>query len=162
MARVVLGLGSNLGDRLGNLRNALGMLEPFYQPKSLRISSIWETEPIDCPEGSPSFLNCVIEFETDLLPEDLLRKTQEIELALGRPEEREVNSPRPVDLDMLLYGDLQISTPHLTVPHPRMMRRAFVLCPLAELRSEFEDAARRCNQPGITPLKEALHQGSKR
>lgn len=156
MAIVGLSLGANLGDRKANFRAALEALKPLYLADSLRLAGLYETEPVDCPPGSPSFLNTVIEFETELSPESLLEKTQQIELDLGRPQEREVNAPRPVDLDLLYYDDLEIATEFLTLPHPRMMERAFVLCPLAELRPEFSKAALASDRTGIARLTESL------
>lgn len=152
MPIVALSLGSNLGEREANLKAAVDALEPFYLAGSLRVAGVYETEPVDCPPGSPSFLNSVIEFETTLSAEALLAETQAIEARLGRPEEREINAPRPVDLDILLYDDLKIETPTLTVPHPRMKERAFVLCPLAELRPEYEKAATEIAHEGIQRL----------
>ncbi|MEM1441633.1 MAG: 2-amino-4-hydroxy-6-hydroxymethyldihydropteridine diphosphokinase [Verrucomicrobiota bacterium] len=155
MELVALSLGSNLGDRLENLRNAIQLLDKAIAPGSLRCSPIYETEPVGCPEGSPSFLNAVIEFSTHLQPEELLEATQSIERKLGRPDERALNAPRPVDLDIILYGSLSVDTSRLTIPHPRMKERAFVLCPLADLRPEFLEDATRSDRTGIekTELK---------
>lgn len=149
MERVALSLGANLGDRLENLREAVRRIEPVAIPGTLHRSSVYETEPVGCPPGSPSFLNAVIVFETELLPEALLDHTQKIEGALGRPEVRAMNSPRPVDIDILLFGDREVSTTRLTIPHPRLFERAFVLCPLAELLPEFAKDASSSDQNGI-------------
>ncbi len=157
MAIVGLSLGANLGDRKANFRAAIEALKPLYLANSLRFAGLYETEPLDCPPGSPLFLNTVIEFETELSPESLLENTQQIELDLGRPEERALNAPRPVDIDMLYYDDLKVSTEFLTLPHPRMMERAFVLCPLAELRPEFSEAALATDHTGVVRLEESLY-----
>ena len=126
MKTVYLGLGSNLGDRRANLEAAVEKLAPVT-----RASSIYETEPRDLPH-QPWFLNQVIEIETDLLPKQLLARTQKIERELGR---RRVigKGPRVIDIDILLFGSAAIETAELQVPHPRMTERRFVLEPLAEL-----------------------------
>lgn len=156
MSSVVLSIGSNLGDRAQNLRDAVVRLESVIVPGSLRVSGLYETEPVDCPPDSPSFLNAVIAFETELEADTLLNETQKIERNLGRPLEREKNAPRPVDLDILLYDDLSIATERLTIPHPRMLDRAFVLCPLAEIRGEFALSAKNSDQEGLLRLPDPL------
>lgn len=134
MARVGISLGSNLGDRLGNLREAAAKLRDISRSEVI-ASSVYETEPVDCPEGSPGFYNAVLEFTTDLSPVALLDFTQRIESEAGRPETREVNSPRPIDVDLLFYGDTILESERLTLPHPRMFEREFVLRPLFEISS---------------------------
>ena len=131
--RAYLGLGSNLGDRRGNLQRALQALEgPAL--RVMRVSSLYETEPRDLP-GQPWFLNLVAEVETTLFPMQLLTRGQRVERTLGRT--RGVpKGPRTMDIDLLLYGHAVISTGRLTVPHPRMAERRFVLEPLAELAAE--------------------------
>ena len=129
---VFVGLGSNLGDRAGNLLLAVrGMMDAGL--KVVRLSSIYETEPVDlCVQ--PTFLNMVAEIERgDLFSsEQTLARLLRIEYALGR--RRDVrHGPRPIDLDLLLYGDEQRVTEFLTLPHPRLHQRRFVLVPLAEL-----------------------------
>lgn len=103
----------------------------------LLVSSVYETEPVDCPPGSGSFYNAVIELETGLPPLELLGRTQEIEQTLGRPAERERNAPRTVDLDLLYYDNLKLTEEGLILPHPRMWERAFVLLPLSEIRPDL-------------------------
>ena len=100
-----------------------------------RSSSIFETEPVDLPD-QPLFLNCVLEIETTLQPLELLRRIHEIEAACGRTREIP-KGPRTLDIDILLYGDLVIGTPELTIPHPAMLERRFVLEPLAELAPDL-------------------------
>jgi 2-amino-4-hydroxy-6-hydroxymethyldihydropteridine diphosphokinase len=137
MARVGISLGSNLGDRIVHLRSAIERLSPVRLSEHLLLSPVFETEPIDCPEGSGAFYNAVIEIETDLAPLELLAATQAIERALGRPEVRAVNAPRTLDLDLLYYDDLSLEAPGLLLPHPRMFQRAFVLKPLAAIRPDL-------------------------
>jgi 2-amino-4-hydroxy-6-hydroxymethyldihydropteridine diphosphokinase len=127
---VYLSLGSNLGDREQMLRQALELLAA-PDLRILRVSSIRETEPVDVLD-QPRFLNLVAEVETDLFPKQLLQRVQRIELDLGRKRLRP-KGPRTIDIDILLYGDAVIDSPELTVPHPRMAERRFVLEPLAEL-----------------------------
>lgn len=131
--RVYIGLGSNLGDRLSNLKAALGKLSSRLQIVS--VSSVYETEPIG-PE-QPDYLNAVISADTDLAPDDLLAVMQQTELELGR--KRLIRwGPRTIDLDLLLYGDQVIDTEDLKVPHPEITNRAFVVVPLLELQPELE------------------------
>lgn len=137
MTRVGIGLGSNLGDRLSHLRAALARLRSVRATSHLLLSPVFETEPVDCPPGSTSFYNAVIEIETRLSPADLLAATQQIERILGRPELRARNAPRTVDLDLLYYGTLSVEVEHLVLPHPRMHERAFVLKPLHRIRPDL-------------------------
>jgi 2-amino-4-hydroxy-6-hydroxymethyldihydropteridine diphosphokinase len=128
MCEVFLGLGSNLGDRAGFLGQAVVALEPLGK---VTRSRWYETAAVGLP-GAPAFLNGVVRLETDLAPDELLRKTREIERRLGRDPLRRTGS-RTVDIDILLYGRQVISRPGLEIPHPRLHQRAFVLVPLAEL-----------------------------
>ena len=127
---VYLSLGSNLGDRLENLRRACAALAP-RGIRLRRASSLYETEPVDVQDQG-WFLNCVIEVETALPPARLLEVLQQIERELGR-ERLQPKGPRTIDLDILLYGDLMIRDENLVVPHPRLHERRFVLEPLREL-----------------------------
>jgi 2-amino-4-hydroxy-6-hydroxymethyldihydropteridine diphosphokinase len=130
--RAFIGLGSNLGDRLDNLKRALNSLEG--SGIALRaVSSVYETEPVGPPQ--PDFLNAVCEVETDLPAVDLFRTLKRIEAQIGRVA-GERWGPRVIDLDLLLYGDEMVQTPELVVPHPEMTRRAFVLVPLLEIAPE--------------------------
>ena len=129
MPEVFLALGANLGDRRQNLRAAARALAEFVG--EIRASSLYESVPVGVTD-QPLFLNAVLVGRTELAAEALLDRTQEIEIALGRrPGPRW--GPRPIDIDLLLYGDAAIETPRLTVPHPRMHERGFVLRPLADL-----------------------------
>jgi 2-amino-4-hydroxy-6-hydroxymethyldihydropteridine diphosphokinase len=158
MARVGISLGSNLGDRIVHLRTAVERLAPLRSSDHLLLSPVFETEPVDCPEGSGAFYNAVIEIETDLAPLELLAATQEIERQLGRPEVRAVNAPRTVDLDLLYYDDLAMMAPGLELPHPRMFLRAFVLKPLAAIRPDLvpADAFKSVNDSGVLEVEEKI------
>jgi 2-amino-4-hydroxy-6-hydroxymethyldihydropteridine diphosphokinase len=130
MTTVYLSLGSNLGDREKNLRAAIAaLLSAGARPT--RVSSLYETEPVDFAE-QPWFLNCVVEAETLLPPLELLRALRALETQLGSKKQFP-KGPRLLDIDILVYGDAMIDTPELQVPHPRMTQRRFVLAPLAEL-----------------------------
>src|SRR6185437_15685660 len=113
-------------DRAANLRAAISLMDEAGI-STRRRSSIWETEPV--PADQPSFLNAVVAAETNFEPGALLAQLKRIEHELGRRPERRWG-PRPIDLDILFYGDTALETPTLTVPHPRIAERAFVLAPL--------------------------------
>ena len=133
--RAYVGVGSNLGDRAGNLLLALGGMTKAGLNVS-RLSSVYETEPAGVPEEQPAFLNMVAELSAPLPePEALLRLLLDIERSLGRRRPRPL-APRTLDLDLLLYGDERRETDPLTLPHPRLHQRRFVLAPLAELIPE--------------------------
>lgn len=126
MTVAYVALGSNLGDRREHLRDAVRSL-----PGVRRVSSVYETAPVGGPEQGP-YLNCVVEIDTDLDPHDLLAACQAVERAAERV--RTVRwGPRTLDADVLLYDEIEVDTPDLVIPHPRMHRRRFVLAPLAEL-----------------------------
>ena len=126
-----VGMGSNLGAREEHLRRALTGISAIPGVTLLRASSLYETQPVGGPPQGP-YLNAAAELTTRLAPEDLLTALQGLEREAGRL--REVRwGPRTLDLDLLLYGDEAIDRPGLTVPHPRLAERAFVLRPLAEL-----------------------------
>ena len=133
MSRAYIALGSNLGDRRANIESALNLLTgPSIAV--MAVSMLLETAPVECPPGSPPFLNAAAALETELPPSELLERLLEVERALGRNREGEArNSARTIDLDLLLYGDQILSEPGLVVPHPRMHQRPFVLAPLAEI-----------------------------
>ena len=126
---VYLGLGSNIGNRLANLRMALRLLAPLCRVEE--TSSLYETAPVGV-EAQPSFYNAVCRVSTGLEPRGLLRHLKNIELQIGRRPGVHWG-PRPIDLDIILYGDAVVEEPDLIVPHPRLAERAFVLVPLAEL-----------------------------
>jgi 2-amino-4-hydroxy-6-hydroxymethyldihydropteridine diphosphokinase len=130
---VYLSLGSNVGDRIANLRVALAAL-PGVGLSVTRVSQFYETEPVDYLQQA-WFLNCVVEAETALLPAELLRQLRAIEARMGS-KKAFAKGPRLLDLDILLYGDQVVDQPDLQVPHPRMAQRRFVLVPLAEIAPE--------------------------
>jgi 2-amino-4-hydroxy-6-hydroxymethyldihydropteridine diphosphokinase len=129
MVDVFLALGSNLGDRARNLKAAIAGLSGIIDVT--RISPIYETEP-KYVEDQPQFLNMAVAGETDLAASDLLASIKTLECSLGRtPSER--FGPRIIDLDIIFYGEVQIDLPDLTIPHPGLAERAFVLRPLADI-----------------------------
>jgi 2-amino-4-hydroxy-6-hydroxymethyldihydropteridine diphosphokinase len=129
-----IALGSNLGDRAGQLDRALERLGALPGTRLVARSRWHETEPMGGPAGQPRFLNGVVRLETDLGPRELLAALQRIELEAGRRRELEPrHGPRPLDLDLLGYADLRLDEPALQLPHPRMEERLFVLEPLAEI-----------------------------
>ena len=134
MTTVYIALGTNVGDRERNLREALGLLAEAGI-HILKISSIYETEPVDYLQQA-WFLNAVLEAQTDLPALDLLHKLRSIESAMGSKKPF-AKGPRLIDLDILLFGNESIATPELQVPHPRMLQRRFVLVPLAEIAPNF-------------------------
>lgn len=131
MVRAYLGLGANLGDRRGTLEHAISLFSQRPGIRPLRVSSLYETEPVDVAGGW--FLNCVVEIETSLGPQQLFESILQVEEACGRSRTREPGEARVVDVDLLLYGSEIVAEPNLHVPHPRMHLRRFVLMPLAEL-----------------------------
>jgi len=131
---VYLGLGSNIGDRAENLRQALELLET-PRLHVTRTSSTYETAPIDYT-AQASFLNLVAEAETELLPMQLLKHVMDVERQMGR-KRLIPKGPRVIDVDILLYGNFKVTSPQLEIPHPRMTERRFVLEPLAELAPEL-------------------------
>lgn len=134
MTRAFLGLGSNLGERERFLADALGTLGASVTA----VSDVYETEPVGGPGGQGAFLNLVVELDTDLDPHELLAVCRRLESAAERV--REVHwGPRTLDVDVLWIDGVTIDDPELTVPHPRMRQRRFVLAPLSELASELVD-----------------------
>jgi len=133
--RVFLGLGANLGDRRENLRGALRLLA--RECEIVAVSSLYESVAV-VPEGrppGPRYYNAACEISTELEPQDLLRFVKEIEREIGRrPAERW--APRPIDIDILLYGSRIIDEPGLVVPHPLLAERAFVLAPLGDIAAD--------------------------
>lgn len=126
---VHLSLGSNVGDREKNLRDATRRLGSIGRVQA--ISSVYETEPMEFTD-QPWFLNCVVALETSSTPAQLMQQLLEIEQNMGR-QRLQKKGPRTIDLDMLLFGDEVVNTAELTVPHPAMQHRRFVLEPLAEI-----------------------------
>jgi 2-amino-4-hydroxy-6-hydroxymethyldihydropteridine diphosphokinase len=136
--RAGVALGSNLGDRLANLRNARKDIAALASAGSLvRASAIYETEPVGCETGAAKFLNAAIEFEYVGEARDLLRELAAIEKRLGRPATHARNVSRTIDLDLIYFGDLEIETTELQLPHPRITEREFVLRPLVDIRPDL-------------------------
>jgi len=131
MHLATLGLGANLGDRLRSLQAAVDLLadEGVHTVASSRV---WETEPVGGPPDQPPYLNAVIRTETEAAPREVLAACNRVEGELGRTREVRWGS-RTIDIDVLLYDDLIMNDPALTIPHPRMTERAFVVLPLLEL-----------------------------
>ncbi|MDO8730419.1 MAG: 2-amino-4-hydroxy-6-hydroxymethyldihydropteridine diphosphokinase [Candidatus Omnitrophota bacterium] len=138
MATATLSLGSNLGDRAENLRVALQKIGELPSTRIVKSSTFHETDPVGGPPQG-KFLNAAARLETELEPHELLHSLQKIEREMGRPAEHERWGPRVIDLDLLTYDNLRLNTPELTLPHPRMKERAFVLIPLAEISPEFKN-----------------------
>jgi 2-amino-4-hydroxy-6-hydroxymethyldihydropteridine diphosphokinase len=136
--RAGIALGSNLGDRLANLEAARAQLTKFpnVEPPIL-ASAVYETEPVDCESSAGKFFNAVMEIGYAGEATELLRALRQIEADGGRPPFHARNRSRTLDLDLLYFGDLEITTPELEVPHPRVQTRRFVLEPLAEIRPEL-------------------------
>ena len=161
--RVGIALGSNLGDRLANLRAARKAIDSLASPltnprgsahlrrsapagsvvdlaaakSAVLVSSVHETEPVDCEPGAGKFLNAVLEIEYDGDPSDLLRELIRIEESLGRDRKHAKNVSRKIDLDLLYADDLNVENERLQLPHPRMHLRKFVLQPLADIRPDL-------------------------
>lgn len=146
LARAFIGVGANQGDVRTALASAVAAMTAMPGTRALRSSSLYATAPQDAT--GPDFLNAVVELQTTLTPQALLAQLRQIELAHGR-ERPYRNAPRTLDLDVLLHGDTQIDTPELTVPHPRLQLRAFVLLPLAELAPTLVI-------PGLGPISTLL------
>jgi 2-amino-4-hydroxy-6-hydroxymethyldihydropteridine diphosphokinase len=136
--RTAVALGSNLGDRLDNLRTARQQICDLadIQPPLLS-SAIYETDPVDCEPGAPKFLNAVVEFGYNGDPQQLLKELKSVEDALGRPREHPRNVSRKIDIDLLYIGEAEMNEGELELPHPRMHLRKFVLQPLADIRPEL-------------------------
>ena len=136
--QVGIALGSNLGDRLGNLRTARDLLAAIAVPEAPVLQApVYRTEPVDCPQDSPDFFNTVIEITYAGSPSGLLELTQSFQRKLGRPDVHERNGPRTIDIDLLYFGQERIRTESLELPHPRLTQRRFVLEPLAAIRPDL-------------------------
>jgi|SRR5579872_1963913 len=149
-----LSLGSNLGDREAHLRKAITQLETVGRVKA--VSSFYETEPVEFTQQS-NFLNCAVALETPLAPTGLMPRLLEIERNLGR-ERVQKKGPRTIDIDILLFGDLVVESPELTIPHAAMAQRKFVLEPLAEIAPDLVHPVTKIT---IRQLLEELPAGQK-
>ena len=145
MTRVYLGLGSNLGDRAAHLATAVAAL-----PDVVAVSPVYETAPVGGPEGQGRFLNLVVELDTALTPHQLLALCHQLETAAGRVR-AERWGPRTLDVDVLWIDGVDVDEPELTVPHPRLHERAFVLAPLRDVAPDLvpADWAARVDAGGI-------------
>ena len=133
-----IALGSNLGDSLANVQRAIEWLEAL-SARPLARSTLWRTAPVDCPPGSPDFVNAVVGIfpQRGETPETLLAKLQVLEKEFGRQPKQVLNEPRPLDLDLIAWGDKRRRSAALTLPHPRAHERKFVLQPLAEIAPDL-------------------------
>ena len=133
-----IALGSNIEPRLLNLQAARRRLFALHSNTGpVACSKVYETSPVDCPEGTAPFLNAVLEISTLLSPSELLVRLQEIESDLGRPPAHAKNAPRTIDLDLLYCDSLTVTLPELELPHPRISQRLFVLKPLCDIRPDL-------------------------
>ncbi len=134
-SRTGIALGSNLGNRLANLREARDRLVGLMPPETTFLqSSVYQSEPVGCPSNSPDFYNAVIEIDYVGQPHDLLQATQGIEWHIGRTATAERNAPRLIDLDILYFDQHVMDGDILTLPHPGLIYRRFVLRPLTDIR----------------------------
>lgn len=168
MPRAGIALGSNLGDRLQNLRSALDELRAIaISGDPVLTAPVYQTAPLLCPPDSPDFLNTVVEIAFEGTPLELLEKTQSIELKLGRSRCPERNAPRVIDIDLLYLGDEPFNHASLILPHPRIAERRFVLQPLADIRPDLVLIGRETNiattlknlaspEPPLTPFAATL------
>lgn len=154
MHQAMLSLGSNMGDRMQNLQDALRMLEQTGVVESM--SGVYETEPVGF-DAQDDFLNMVVDYRTPLAPADLLDRLLAVEKSLGR-DRREKWGPRTIDIDILLYDDEVINDPHLTIPHPYYHERRFVLVPLVEIAPERVCPVRKVTMKQLLELCKDRHR----
>ena len=138
MTRAYLALGSNLGDRLAHLQSAVDGLDADDDIRLVAVSRVYETAPVGGPPQD-AYLNAVVAVDTELTAHDLLARAQQLERDARRVRDERFG-PRTLDVDVLLYDDVTIETPELTVPHPRMWERGFVLAPLRDVAPDLVDA----------------------
>jgi 2-amino-4-hydroxy-6-hydroxymethyldihydropteridine diphosphokinase len=158
MHQAFIALGSNLQNPQAQVERALQTIANTANIKLIKASSLYKTAPVGY-DNQPDFINAVAKIETDLSPTALLHKLLEIETQHGR-ERPFPNAPRVLDLDVLLYENIEINTPELTLPHPRMHTRGFVMLPLAEIAPKIDignygyadDLAAKCDNQGVSKL----------
>jgi 2-amino-4-hydroxy-6-hydroxymethyldihydropteridine diphosphokinase len=150
---VYLSLGSNLGDREANLRTAIEKLKEIGNP--IAVSFFYEAEPVEVSGTQPWFLNCAVKFDTEKMPRQLIAAILGIEQEMGR-QRKQQKGPRTIDIDILLFGSSVIEIPSLTIPHPKLHQRRFVLEPLAEIAP---DARHPVFKRTIRELRDALPPG---
>ncbi len=157
--RCVLAIGSNLGERLANLQGALDALADTPEVWLTAVSPVYETDPVDAPEGSQEFLNAVVLLDTTLPARTLLDRALAIEDAFGRERTGERGAPRTLDVDLIVVGDRRSTDEHLVLPHPKAHERSFVLTPWRDLEpdAELPDAGR-----VVDLLEKAGDQGVRR
>ncbi len=136
--RAVISVGSNLGERRTNLQGAVDSLSDTPEVWVTSVSPVYETDPIDAPEGSRDYLNAVVLLDTTLSARTLLERAHAIEAAYGRERGEEANAPRTLDVDLIVVGDRRADEEDLQLPHPRAHERAFVLVPWLDLEPEAE------------------------
>jgi 2-amino-4-hydroxy-6-hydroxymethyldihydropteridine diphosphokinase len=161
VVRAYIGLGSNLEAPIEQVRSAIAALGRLPALRLVHCSSLYRTKPVGFAD-QPDFINAVCAIDTSLPPPALLDHLMTIEQAQGRARDRERNTPRTLDLDLLVYGEVELSSPDLTIPHPRLHERAFVLVPLAEIaptlqvprRGDIGALLARCNLSGVWRLEE--------
>jgi 2-amino-4-hydroxy-6-hydroxymethyldihydropteridine diphosphokinase len=149
---VYLSIGSNLGDRAANLREAIQKLEDLG--KVVEVSSFYETEPVELT-AQPWFLNCAVKLDTEKMPRQLISAILSLEQSMGR-QRKQKKGPRIIDIDILLFGSSVIEIPSLTIPHPKLHERRFVLEPLAEIAP---DARHPVFKRSMRELRDALPPG---
>ena len=149
---VYLSLGSNLGDRDANLRTAIEMLAGFGKVSA--VSSFYETEPVEVT-AQPWFLNCAVKFDTEKMPRQLISAILSLEQNMGR-QRKQQKGPRTIDIDILLFGSSVIEIPSLTIPHPHLHERRFVLEPMSEIAAEVRHPI---FKRSIRELRDALAPG---
>jgi len=149
-ALAIVALGSNLGESKTVVRSAMDRLQSLSDQPILR-SSLWKSAPVDCPEGSPDFINAAVGLQPrpDETPESILKKLLQLELEFGNRPRLVVNAPRHLDLDLIAFGNATRAKPDLTLPHPRAHLREFVLKPLIEITPDYR-------LPGQTDSLQAL------
>jgi 2-amino-4-hydroxy-6-hydroxymethyldihydropteridine diphosphokinase len=136
--RVFIALGSNLGDSRKIIFDAMARLQ-IFSDKPILKSSLWQTSPVDCPPDSPKFVNAAVSLipKENETPESLLNKLRELEKEFGRAPKKVLNEPRPLDLDLVAFGNETRNSPELILPHPRAHLRKFVLQPLSEVAPDL-------------------------